>query len=194
MRNRYFPTNRWCCPNPLALRNHGPFKCSNYCFNYPVNVAAGLPNKEYNYKAPPFIDCCVKPRNWHGFVLLWSQHFKSFQANSGQSILRSASLWKQPVPPFAKVGQRHCTWDESVLFNVPPVKWNETTWPPCLASVSSSRSGDSSVQITVDFVNFCRHAASLEILAEGLPKHGNGFQDNQTHFDTNLMYYFFIIS
>lgn len=92
-----------------------------------------------------------KPRKWHGFVLLWSQHFKSFQANSGQSILRSASLWKQPVTPFAKAGQRHCTWDESVLFNVSPVKQNETTWPSCLASVSSSRSGDSSVQITMDF-------------------------------------------
>lgn len=109
--------------------------------------------RESNEEAPPFTEYWLKPRSDE--VLFWrnSQQFKSSQADGGQSIMRSAPSRKRPVTPVAKAGQRHCTWDESVLFNVPPVKLNETAWPPCLASVSASRTGESSVQITVDFVN-----------------------------------------
>lgn len=92
--------------------------------------------------------------------------------------MRSAPPRTRPVTPVAETAQRRCTWDESVLFTAPPVKRNETAWPPCLASVSCFTHRWVHCANRRRLCEPLRHC--LKTLAKLSTRHWGEFQDDQT--------------
>lgn len=148
-------------------------KCQSnqdFCFYITMNKSfvGLLINKTSILKASPF----NKNINWRiqGMTFFFvaapiSEVYKSQKWD--QSVV------KQAATPVAMVWQGHCTWSDSVLFNVSVVKLYKDSRPLCLDGVSASCTSDLSVQFMSKISNYCWSTALLKILTKGSLKQEN---------------------